>query len=107
MRNLIALAGAGVMALSAVTLPGAASASCRAVGTGVGAVAGAVVGSNVAARNARTEGAVLGGLVGAVAGNQIAKSNCNSQCRTRTYYSEGHRYRVRECLDRHGRWRRG
>jgi hypothetical protein len=38
------------------------------VGALVGGGAGAVIGSNVAARNARTEGALLGGLLGAVAG---------------------------------------
>lgn len=108
MRTIIALASAGALIVSALAMPGAASASsgCRNTGTAVGAVGGAVLGSNVAARNARTEGAILGGLVGAVAGHEVAKRNCDSECRTRTYYSNGQRHRVRECLDRNGHWRR-
>ncbi|WP_068879054.1 glycine zipper 2TM domain-containing protein [Phenylobacterium sp. CCH12-B4] len=38
------------------------------VGAVLGGGAGAVIGSNAAARNARTEGALLGGLLGAVIG---------------------------------------
>jgi hypothetical protein len=38
------------------------------VGALLGGAGGAVIGSNVAARNARPEGALLGGLLGAIAG---------------------------------------
>lgn len=37
----------------------------------LGGAAGAVIGSNVAARNARTEGALLGGLLGVIAGATV------------------------------------
>jgi hypothetical protein len=40
----------------------------------IGAIAGAVLGKQLAARNARKEGQVLGALVGAVAGSQIGKA---------------------------------
>jgi uncharacterized protein YcfJ len=45
----------------------------RLAGGLIGAVAGAVVGKQVAGRNARTEGQVLGAVVGAVAGSEIGK----------------------------------
>jgi Glycine zipper 2TM domain len=45
----------------------------RLAGGVVGAVAGAVLGKQLAARNSRTEGQVLGAVVGAVAGQHIAK----------------------------------
>lgn len=41
------------------------------VGGLMGGAAGAVIGSNVAARNARTEGALLGGLLGMIAGASV------------------------------------
>ena len=49
----------------------------------IGALAGAAIGSNVAARNARTEGAVLGGLLGAALGSKVGKDSaaCGSQGR--------------------------
>ncbi len=47
----------------------------RAIGGGlVGAVGGAVLGSNVASRKVRDEGAILGGVVGAIVGSQIGRS---------------------------------
>ncbi len=46
-------------------------------GTVIGGIAGAVVGSNVAAGKNRTEGAVLGGVVGAIAGNVIGRSSAD------------------------------
>lgn len=120
-----ALAGvAGVMALSAaLAVPSFASAQsgyygnsdnsgyydpCRrsssnrgTTGGLLGALAGAAIGSNVAARNARTEGAVLGGLVGAVAGAKIGKDSAactpsrqayygNSQYGSNGYYGNGY-----------------
>lgn len=45
----------------------------RLAGGAIGAVAGAVLGKQLAGRNARKEGTVLGAVVGAVAGSQIAK----------------------------------
>jgi len=54
------------------------------VGGVIGALAGAAIGSNVAARNARTEGAVLGALVGGALGANIGKAS--AQCDARGYY---------------------
>jgi hypothetical protein len=53
----------------------------RLAGGAIGAVAGAVLGKQIAGRNARKEGTVLGAVVGAVAGSQIAKSRlaCDDQ----------------------------
>jgi len=45
------------------------------VGGVIGALAGAAIGSNVAARGVRTEGAVLGGAVGAVGGAMVGHSS--------------------------------
>jgi hypothetical protein len=50
----------------------------------IGALAGAAIGSNVAARNARTEGAVLGGLVGGALGAGIG--NSAARCDSDGYY---------------------
>ena len=52
------------------------------VGALLGGGAGAVIGSNAAARNARTEGALLGGLLGAVVGGVVG--NQSAAC-TSTY----------------------
>lgn len=53
------------------------------VGALLGGAGGAVIGSNVAARNTRTEGALLGGLLGAIAGgvvgNNTAACDSNAQ----------------------------
>jgi len=67
----------------------------RGVGGGLlGAAIGAVVGSNVAARNARTEGALLGGAVGAVGGAAVGRSSaaCDSGYAPRTSYYNGRSY---------------
>jgi hypothetical protein len=45
------------------------------VGALLGGGAGAVIGSNLAARNARPEGAVLGGLLGAVLGGVVGNKS--------------------------------
>ena len=45
------------------------------VGAVLGGGAGAVIGSNAAARNARTEGALLGGLLGAVVGGVVGNKS--------------------------------
>lgn len=85
-------------------------------GTAVGAVAGALLGSAVAARGAKTEGAVLGGAVGAVAGHQIAKSRvkCTSypkrvsarrDCRWVQEYYNGRDHGFEVCRQRDGVWR--
>ena len=50
----------------------------------IGALAGAALGSNVAASNARTEGAVLGAVVGGALGANIGKSS--ARCDDRGYY---------------------
>lgn len=70
------------------------------VGGVIGALAGAAIGSNVAARGVRTEGALLGGAVGAVGGAMVGNRSaaCNSGYapaapppRT-SYYREGPAY---------------
>ena len=55
------------------------------VGAVLGGGAGAVIGSNAAARNARTEGALLGGLLGAVVGGVVG--NKSAAC-TSTYQTQ-------------------
>lgn len=50
----------------------------------IGALAGAALGSNVAARNARTEGTVLGALVGGAAGAAVGRTT--ARCDTSGYY---------------------
>lgn len=45
------------------------------MGAVLGGGAGAVIGSNVAARNARTEGALLGGLLGAILGGSVGNKS--------------------------------
>ena len=60
--------------------------------TGAGAVigggAGAVVGSQLAARGRRTEGSILGGVLGAVVGGAVGRSS-SEQCYDRGSYSYG------------------
>lgn len=46
----------------------------------IGALAGAVLGSNVASRGNRTEGAVLGGVAGAVIGGAVGNANDKYKC---------------------------
>lgn len=63
--------------------------------TGAGAVigggAGAVIGSQLAARGRRTEGSILGGVVGAVIGSQVGRSSSDA-CRSyqSSSYSQGY-----------------
>lgn len=52
----------------------------------LGAIAGAIFGSNVAARNARTEGAVLGAVVGGGLGAAIGNANDKYKCDNRGPY---------------------
>ncbi|MDB5439642.1 MAG: hypothetical protein JWM33_2069 [Caulobacteraceae bacterium] len=68
----------------------------------LGALVGAAIGSNLAARNTRTEGTVLGGVVGAAIGAGIGRStaSCDNQGYYYTYdqtspYQEGPEYRGR------------
>lgn len=46
-------------------------------GTFIGGAAGAVAGSQLAARGRRTEGSILGGVVGAVIGNVVGRNSAN------------------------------
>jgi hypothetical protein len=48
-------------------------------GTIIGAIAGGLLGNEVAGRGSRTEGTIIGGAVGALAGRAIDKSD--SRCR--------------------------
>jgi hypothetical protein len=68
--------------------------------TGAGAVigggAGAVIGSQLAARGRRTEGSILGGVLGAVVGSQVGRSSSDA-CRSYQssygssgYYNQGY-----------------
>ncbi|MFN3514150.1 MAG: glycine zipper 2TM domain-containing protein [Phenylobacterium sp.] len=88
MQKALTIAAAAAVAGSLLAVPSYAAAQSRyadscheqqrrqaTTGTIVGGVAGALLGSGVAARGVKTEGAVLGGAVGAVAGHQIAKNN--------------------------------
>ena len=60
--------------------------------TGAGALigggAGAVVGSQLAARGRRTEGSILGGVLGAVVGGAVGRSS-NDRCYDQGSYSYG------------------
>lgn len=87
--RLIAAAVFGVAGLSLAAVPVPAEANrvlvCKSVkkkantGTVIGAVAGGVLGSQVAGHGARTEGTIIGAGVGAVAGHEIAKSNAKKK----------------------------
>jgi len=55
------------------------------VGALLGGTAGAVIGSNVAARNARPEGAILGGVLGAIAGGVVG--NKSAACQSGDQYA--------------------
>lgn len=57
------------------------------IGAVLGGGAGAVIGSNAAARNARTEGALLGGLLGAIAGGVVG--NKSAACVSPNTYYDG------------------
>ncbi len=52
----------------------------------IGALAGAVLGSNIAGRGDRTEGAVLGGIAGAVVGGAVGNANDRYKCDSRGPY---------------------
>ena len=62
--------------------------SSATAGAILGALAGAALGSNVAARGVRTEGAVLGGVVGAGIGGAVGNAHDRYLCDSRgPYYS--------------------
>lgn len=133
MNRIIVLATAAAIAAPALVAPQFAAAQsarnygegdiCRAeqrrqanTGTAVGAVAGALLGSAVAAKGAKTEGAVLGGAVGAVAGHQIAKHrvkcvdyphrvSARRDCRWVQEYYGGRNHSFEVCRQRDGVWR--
>lgn len=63
----------------------------------IGALAGAALGSNVAARNARTEGAVLGAVVLGAIGAGIGRANDRYKCDARgPYYTRADTMAYRE-----------
>ena len=90
MRNMIFTIAAAATATAAMSAPTFVSAqnygyapptqNCqqslnnnRLAGGAIGAVAGAVLGKQIAGRNARSEGQVLGAVIGAVAGSEIGR----------------------------------
>lgn len=61
-------------------------------GGALGAIAGAVLGSNVAGRGAKSEGGVLGAVAGAVAGGAIARSTAKCDAYSGGYGQYGNGY---------------
>lgn len=94
MLGLVAAVATVIPAMTVTALPTTASAqvssylsnpcgpqqrNARLGGAALGGLAGAAVGSAVAAKNARKEGAILGGVLGAVAGQEVARRRtCNT-----------------------------
>ncbi|MFO1014684.1 MAG: hypothetical protein U1E50_13065 [Caulobacteraceae bacterium] len=68
----------------------------------IGAIAGGVIGSNVAGRGVRNEGAVLGAIVGGAAGGAIARGGTTRCDNAGVYYSYNDTVAYRE-----GSWERG
>lgn len=62
----------------------------RKAGTAIGALAGAVLGSSVAAHGHKGSGAVVGGIAGAIVGNQVSKGEKNCQHAYGWYDNNGH-----------------
>lgn len=60
------------------------------VGGVIGAIAGGVIGSQIAGNGARTEGSVLGAVIGGVAGAAIAGDNNGSRTYGNVQYSNGY-----------------
>ncbi|WP_430424332.1 glycine zipper 2TM domain-containing protein [Phenylobacterium sp.] len=74
---------------SATSIPcssGSRSNSSTVAGGVIGALAGAVLGSQIAGRGDRTEGAVLGGVAGAVVGGAVGNANDKYKCDSRGPY---------------------
>lgn len=65
---------------------GARSNNSTVAGGLIGALAGAVLGSQIAGRGDRTEGAVLGGVAGAVVGGAVGNANDKYKCDSRGPY---------------------
>jgi uncharacterized protein YcfJ len=64
----------------------------------LGAVAGGLVGNQVAPTGNRTEGTLIGAAAGAVIGGQIGKNQAQTRCRYAGggyYYDGGHHYEYR------------
>ncbi len=75
-----------------------AARASQATGGVIGALAGAAIGSNIAASGVRAEGAVLGALVGGALGANVGRASA--------YYDGVTDFRyVRVCPDRRGRYR--
>ncbi len=100
-----ALAAAGAGLVVSVVAPQIASAGythyvCKYeqkhdehVGTAVGAVAGGVIGSNLAGHGSKTTGTVLGALAGAAIGSKMGHSQGKKDCLSRVAYrTETHYY---------------
>lgn len=71
----------------------------------IGATAGAVLGSQVAARGRRTEGSILGGVLGAVIGSQVGRASSEG-CYNQQVYDDrrGYGYQAPSYDDRYGRY---
>jgi hypothetical protein len=74
--------------------------SAATAGTILGALAGAALGSNVAAHGVRTEGAVLGAVVGGAIGGSVGNAHDRYNCDSRgPYYSYNDTIAYREARD--------
>lgn len=71
---------------SATNVPCSRDNSSTVAGGLIGALAGAVLGSQIAGRGDRTEGAVLGGVAGAVVGGAVGNANDRYKCDARGPY---------------------
>jgi hypothetical protein len=71
---------------ASATIPCSRDNSSTVAGGLIGALAGAVLGSQVAGRGDRTEGAVLGGVAGAVVGGAVGNANDRYKCDARGPY---------------------
>jgi uncharacterized protein YcfJ len=71
---------------SATSVPCNSNNNSTVAGGLIGALAGAVLGSQIAGRGDRTEGAVLGGVAGAVVGGAVGNANDRYKCDTRGPY---------------------
>jgi hypothetical protein len=71
---------------SSTSVPCTSNNNSTVAGGLIGALAGAVLGSNVAGRGDRTEGAVLGGIAGAVVGGAVGNANDRYKCDSRGPY---------------------
>jgi uncharacterized protein YcfJ len=80
--------------------------SAATAGTILGAIAGAALGSNIAASGHRTAGSILGGVVGAGVGGSVGNAHDRYRCDNRgPYYSYNDTVEYREARDfRSGRY---